>query len=683
MKRAASGDTPPTKRTKASQACASCRRQKSRCEIIPVDVRAVAGAPVVIRCHRCKTLDIQCSFETSELIHFSPRAIVQSSPASSSSPPTSSNLNSNAGLTTLATVASSRPNVEEGPSSVPAAVNVPHITGSFGMRPEDLVPTASTPIWGSISRLDWTATPMLAIQELIRCPRTEAAARVLLGAEKLSDILSSAEITSLLEIFESRYAPWLCVQPTPLETSNSLLDIARCTIASRHLPPASRSAVAPRLQKLTEDVFLREIFNPQPSLESIQALLILSVWSPICGTGAETRDGRLLIASAVSMAMNLHLQDESRHAAVIRQDKLGLVSSTEKQTELINSIRRWRLWMQLSVSESMLCLGTGRLPVSQFSQADHEIINLSAMADFSLSAVRDIRLGLNAKLWDISETALKLRVSNFDDLEAFFEKINSSLHLLEGLSRLITPLPSITDYDKFYSQMLILQLHACRLLVNHHALRELRTTYERDRPQQRWYSAQIKGQSLTFFWGYPALTSAETVLSTFLGVTDSTLLSTAPDNIFAMVTFSAVWIFVSNFSLVQMGKSYLGGASERLQSMSMELLNKIALAPDHAAARCGHVLGALMTAWEQRKPKDGPWDGTIPSNMCMMPGVPLYPYPCTKFADTEGYLNPPSYQELVDSMASSTDLFMDDAFWSSFLENLNSDTLPSSGVPVP
>ncbi|KAK6974954.1 hypothetical protein R3P38DRAFT_3128742 [Favolaschia claudopus] len=661
MKRAASGDTPPTKRTKASQACASCRRQKSRCEIIPVDVRAVAGAPVVIRCHRCKTLDIQCSFETSELIHFSPRTIVQSSPpASSSSPTVVSPLQSsnNAGLTTLATVASSRPNVEEGPSSVPAAANVPHITGSFGMRPEDLVPTAATPIWGSISRLDWTATPMLAIQELIRCPRTDAAARVLPSAEKLSDILSSAEITSLLEIFESRYAPWLCVQPTPLETSNSLLDIARCTIASRHLPPASRSAVAPRLQKLTEDVFLREIFNPQPSLESIQALLILSVWSPICGTGAETRDGRLLIASAVSMAMNLHLQDESRHAAVIRQDKLGLVSSTEKQTELINSIRRWRL-------------------------ADHEIINLSAMADFSLSAVRDIRLGLNAKLWDISETALKLRVSSFDDLEAFFEKINSSLHLLEGLSRLITPLPSITDYDKFYSQMLILQLHACRLLVNHHALRELRTVYERDRPQQQWFSAQIKGQSLTFFWGYPALTSAETVLSTFLGVTDSTLLSTAPDNIFAMVTFSAVWIFVSNFSLVQMGKSYLGGASERLQSMSMELLNKIALAPDHAAARCGHVLGALMTAWEQRKPKDGPWDGTIPSNMCMMPGVPLYPYPCAKFAETEGYLNPPSYQELVDSMASSTDLFMDDAFWSSFLENLNSDTLPSSTVPVP
>jgi len=454
-----------------------------------------------------------------------------------------------------------------------------------------------------------------------------------------------------------------------------LLDIVRCTIASRHLPPAVRATIAPRLHKLTEEVFLREIFNPQPPLESIKALLILSVWTPICGTGAEARDGRLLIASAVSMAMNLHLQSESRRVIDLRADKPGLCTP-DKQAELIESIQRWRLWMHLSISESMLCLGTGRMPVSHFSQLDHEMINLSALADFTLSAVRDIRLGLSGKLFDISESALKIRLKTVEDLGAFFDKINASLQSLEGLSRLIMPLPSITQYDTFYSQMLIVQYHACRLLMVHHALREIRTGYERDRPLTPWYAAEVRGQTLTFFWGYAALISAETALSTFLATSDLTLLSTAPDNLYAMVGFAATWIFVSNFSLLQLGKGHLGGASERLQSMTIERLNKIAHAPDHAAARCGHVLGALMNAWEQRKPKHR--DGSIPANMCMMPDIPLSTFPNPTPHDDEGYLNPPSYQDLASGVASNSDLFMDDAFWASFIENLNSDTLPAA-----
>ena len=64
------------------------------------------------------------------------------------------------------------------------------------------------------------------------------------------------------------------------------------------------------------------------------------MWTPICGTGAEARDGRLLIASAVSMAMNLDLQNESRRAAALRGQK-GL--SVEKLAELQESTARWRL----------------------------------------------------------------------------------------------------------------------------------------------------------------------------------------------------------------------------------------------------------------------------------------------------------------------------------------------------
>ncbi|KAJ7764566.1 hypothetical protein DFH07DRAFT_811654 [Mycena maculata] len=681
MKRASgpANENPAAKRTKASQACASCRRQKSRCEIL--DVRSQHGAQVTIRCHRCKVLGIECSFETSDLIHFLPKPTTPaSSPTLTGSSDAQTPPESYGGLSTLAAVASSRPNAE--------AINVNSVPSRYGMLPEDLVPTAHTPIWGCVNRIDWTATPMLAIQELVRCPKTDAGLDLPSGG-RLADVLSPQEITSLLEIFETRYSPWICAQPGPLECTNSLLDIVRCTVASRHLAPPARSVIAPRLQKLTEEVFIREIFNPQPPLESIKALLILSVWAPICGTGAEARDGRLLIASAVSMAMNLHLQGESKRSMDLRaeMDKL----SPAQLTELDESTDKWRLWMYLSTSESMLCMGTGRTPVSHISQLDHDMTNTIAPHKFTSSFFRDVRLGLSAKMFNFAEKAILLRLRSAKDLGPFFAKINSIMYSMEGLGRLLTPLPVVSQFDTFYCQMLILQYHACRLLMMHHALRETRTVHERETPHQPWYEVETGGFCVSLFFGRIALISAEAVLTAFLTPTDLTLLSTAPDNFYVMVAFAATWIFVSNFSIHKLGGGKLGGASEMLQTMVIARLNEIAHSPDHAAARSGYVLGALLRAWERRKPFP-PEDSEACVCIFQMPYENLRPPPppanATSHAD---YLNQPNWQDLgglIDGprdVPANSDLFMDDEFWAVFIENLqssNADTFiaQNSGV---
>src|ERR1700675_4069370 len=47
----------PIKRPKSNQACASCRRHKTRCEQLEGDLS-------VLRCHRCNVLNMSCSFET-------------------------------------------------------------------------------------------------------------------------------------------------------------------------------------------------------------------------------------------------------------------------------------------------------------------------------------------------------------------------------------------------------------------------------------------------------------------------------------------------------------------------------------------------------------------------------------------------------------------------------------------
>ncbi|KAJ6501934.1 hypothetical protein C8R45DRAFT_974877 [Mycena sanguinolenta] len=656
MKRVAtpSSEIRPPKRTKASQACALCRRQKSRCEILDI------SHPVTIRCHRCKVLGVECSFESSDFIHVSPQTTPTSHPSpaetsSSSSPALVAGSpfsvpDSYGGLNTLATVASSRPNAAETRASSSSAAK------QYRINVEDLVPTETTPVWGSLSRVDWTAAPMLAIQELVRCPSTQDSNLQLPSGDSLSDILSSSEITSLLEIFEKNYTPWLCAQPGPLESKNSLLDLARCTIASRHMAPEIRSTIAPRLQKLTEEVFLREVFNPQPSLESIRALLILSVWTPICGTGSEARDGRLLIASAVSMAMNLHLQDESKRVTGLRAEESQPYSA--QQTELNDSMLRWRLWMYLSISESMLCIGTGRPPVSHLSQVDLEIITLSSFPRLNVAAVRDFRLGITAKLFNLAESALKVRLKGVNDLEAFFDDINACIYSMESLNRLLSPLPVVTQCDAFYSQMLILQYNAYKLLVIHHALREIRTTWERDAPELPWYRVETRGQTPSLFWGHIGLQNSEAVLSTFLAVSSSdlTLLSCSPDNVYVMVGFAATWIFVTNYTVHQLGNTQLVGASEHLQNMTIERLNQIAHAPDHAAARCGYVLRALMNAWEQRRAQV---ELIKPTDTC-------------KLEISYAHFPVPHYT-CVDCPAGNSDLFMDDAFWTSFVANLNSD----------
>ncbi|KAK7019506.1 hypothetical protein R3P38DRAFT_1247236 [Favolaschia claudopus] len=753
MKRAApSSSERPTKRTKASQACTLCRRQKSRCEILD---RAAPGVQFTVRCHRCKVLGLECSFETSDLIHFNntnnanpPSTSASASPGASASSPAqslghsqsastpssdhSSPINSSSyaattapnarfgadqlgGLSTLASVASSRP-VE--PSLVPlhppplpspssssptVPLNVVSGASQYGMSPQDLIPTATTPVWGTILRVDWTATPMLAMQELIRCPArpqqdstTSMMGVSLPGGTRLSDILSGPEIQSLLEIFETRYTPWLAARLGPLQSTGSLLDIVRCTIASRHLEPSTRSSITPQLQKLTEEVFLREIFNPQPTLDSVRALLILSVWTPICGTGGEARDGRLLIASAVSMAMNLQLQDASKRVVGLRGEKGEL--SVEKEADLHDSTEKWRMWMYLSLSESILCIGTGRKEVSQISQQDRDIINISSLPPFTIPDIRDHRLGIIAKFIEVAQTALRLRLKSLDGLETFFDEINTSIRSMEGLTRVFAPLPVITKCDAFYSQMLVLQHNAYKLLMIHHALRETRTTYEREAPGTLWYAEHVRGQCLSLFWGHTALTSAETVLSSFLAVSDSdlSLLTTAPDNMYVMIGFAATWIFVTNYTFHQLGDTQVGGASEVLQRMCIERLGRIAgvgglVAPDCVAGRCGVVLGALMTAWERRRPGEGEREGVKDRCSVLDMSYAHFPVPtlvvecdssdgaaaCGGGSESgsggvrvTGTRQPETWQ----TFGGSTDLFMDDAFWSLFLENMNSDS---------
>jgi len=131
-----------------------------------------------------------------------------------------------------------------------------------------------------------------------------------------------------------------------------------------------RAAVAYRLQTLTQDRTTKLIFQSRrsASLEAIQCLLILSLWAPISSLSDDFGDGRLLIASAISMAMNLHLNEApSKALALLNSQTAGETVDEDKLTEFMDKTRLVSLivldvcpisypctqWMSLSNAESL------------------------------------------------------------------------------------------------------------------------------------------------------------------------------------------------------------------------------------------------------------------------------------------------------------------------------------------
>ncbi len=111
---------------------------------------------------------------------------------------------------------------------------------------------------------------------------------------------------------------------------------------SRHLDPSTRSLVAPRLQNLTEDTIARVVFNPEKfeSEETIQGLIVLSLWMPVCGSARDGGgDGRMLIGMAVTMAMNLRLNEAIATVMSLR----GRLPGDFNQAVLEKALNRARL----------------------------------------------------------------------------------------------------------------------------------------------------------------------------------------------------------------------------------------------------------------------------------------------------------------------------------------------------
>jgi len=139
--------------------------------------------------------------------------------------------------------------------------------------------------------------------------------------------------------FEERYAPWLNLQPSQ-QPEGPLLKLAQCCVASRHLSASTRSVVSPQLYRLADESIFKQAFHPLPSTDAIHAVLVLSLWEPIGDPTKESRDGRLIASTAVSMAMNLRLSEAMVYSKTLRSKQK---TNELPSGELIEAIDKARL----------------------------------------------------------------------------------------------------------------------------------------------------------------------------------------------------------------------------------------------------------------------------------------------------------------------------------------------------
>ena len=145
--------------------------------------------------------------------------------------------------------------------------------------------------------------------------------------------------------FESSYAPWLSLPPDAPE-ADPVLDLVRCTIASRHLESSIRASVFPTLRRLTEEAIMKHVFNPAPSPAIIQAFALLALWSPFdtfSSSSSETHDSRLIAASAINMCISLRFDQAAAEHVLNDHRKLGAEPSSQETAMLTAAEQKWFL----------------------------------------------------------------------------------------------------------------------------------------------------------------------------------------------------------------------------------------------------------------------------------------------------------------------------------------------------
>ncbi|KAJ7473307.1 hypothetical protein FB451DRAFT_1367315 [Mycena latifolia] len=533
--------TTSTRAARPIHACASCRKMKTRCEILEPRTTPV-------RCHRCKVLAIECSY---------------------------------------------------GHTQVPITRQRLGAENASMMRRTD----PSSGLMGFVAPekdVDWSA-PMLAIQHLTpsATPSTTAPTNTNTNADiSLSGMLPECRIDHLLDLFTERYTPWLNFRPTK-HAKSPLVDIACAAVAARHLDGAVGREVHLRLQTLARDSVAQMIFTPgaAESLEAVQCLLILALWGPF-GEAPEARGWEpwALISEAVRVGVSLRLD---RASAVVDAMRKG--ASSDDVEHLPEAQERARLWIAVTNAESMLGLGTGHASSSRRSPSDYQLVHFPAVFN-AQTALGDVRLGLTGRQFDLFDQGVAMCLQEGSELK-WAAQINNVLQGMNQVERLLRPLPVILSSEQIFFRALQIPHGTARMLVLYRAFREARASVAHIPLGQPWHTRfmpRAGGQELLLAWGADMIQSGEAALVCALSM-PAPHLCTAPDALFNMLAFSAAYLVGAKLLMLRLAPGHgLLGASDLVLVKVIPHLHRAACGPGHAAERCALFIQSLVAKWKAR-----------------------------------------------------------------------------------
>jgi len=171
----------------------------------------------------------------------------------------------------------------------------------------------------------------------------------------------------------------------------------------------------------------------------------------------------------------------------------------------------------------------------------------------------------------------------------------------------------VADFEGFYAHMLTVYFYFCRLTFLLHTLRHIRMHIPPpvvERAGTMFFSSKLTtrtGCGFALTCARDALSSAEALLTSILSMKDRELLATAPDSVFAMISFAAAHVTTSRFLVLQSKAiRHFPGVSRELLVRTAECLHQVSLSTDDNASRCARVIFGFLDLWNDKQESHSP-----------------------------------------------------------------------------
>jgi len=190
-----------------------------------------------------------------------------------------------------------------------------------------------------------------------------------------------------------------------------------------------------------------------------------------------------------------------------------------------------------------------------------------------------------------------------DDYDSFYDKLTELLSRFDVLERIFIGLPVVSDFDRFYLRAFQVYYYFCRLVVLVRIIRLLRTHIPKANCNSGFLAAKFRwtGAMHAIKCARTALVVSDATLAAILSTQEDELLATAPDAFFSMIMFAAAFLVMAKFMLLHsQNVRRIPGCTDPLLARAIVVLQRVATAPDHPAARCAKVMVDFIATWEDK-----------------------------------------------------------------------------------